>query len=232
MSEYPNEKQKKQPKELPKEYKKRTGLRQKADYSSKFRCRTLICVLENPKNLTNIGAVLRNIDTLGISKLYVVDGHNVLPKNWQDMRTNKHLNCVSSSAVKWAYVRRFETTTQCFNHLKRKHYHSVVTSPHKSELIQNTYLSDGCFTTHHLAVWFGNETHGISEEAIQKSEQCIQIETCGIVESMNLAVSTGIVMYFIAQQRHHYVKKIKESKKTLESSLGQKAHTNIEAKRE
>jgi len=203
----------------PKEYKKRTGLRQKADYSSKFRHRTLICVLENPKNLTNVGTVLRNIDTLGISKLYVVDGHNLLPSNWQDMRSNKYLNCVSSSAVKWAYVRRFESTSQCFEHLKRKHYQSVVTSPHKSDSVKNTYLSEGTFTTHHLAIWFGNETHGISKEAVQKSDQCIQIETCGIVESMNLAVSTGIVLYFIAQQRRHFCKNIKESKKNIDKTL-------------
>ena len=45
--------------------KQRTSLRQKADRAKTKRCNTLVCVLENPQNSSNIGAVLRNIDALG-----------------------------------------------------------------------------------------------------------------------------------------------------------------------
>ncbi len=38
----------------------RTSLRNKADYASMKRCHTLICVLEDPANITNVGLVLRN----------------------------------------------------------------------------------------------------------------------------------------------------------------------------
>ena len=37
---------------------------------------------------------------------------------------------VSVSAVKWAYVKRFGTTTECFEHLHNKGIVSVCTSPH------------------------------------------------------------------------------------------------------
>ena len=42
----------------------------KADRAHVERCRTLICVLENPGKPGNIGAFIRIIDTLGVSKLY------------------------------------------------------------------------------------------------------------------------------------------------------------------
>ena len=194
-------------------YLEREGLREKADFASKFRCNTLIAVLENPKIVGNIGAVVRNIDTLGIKKLYVIDGFNVLPKDWNKMREDRHLNIISSSAIKRQYVRRFENIEECLEHLAQNNYTNVVTSPHFSKTVPNTWLSQGTFTQNKLAVWFGNETKGISDEAVAAADQCIQIETCGIIESMNLAVSTGIVLYTVAQQRRHYRgKKITQEK--------------------
>ena len=56
-------------------------LRLKANRAKKFRCKNLIAVLENPKNLENIGSVVRNIDALGVQKLYVVDGYKLLPND-------------------------------------------------------------------------------------------------------------------------------------------------------
>ena len=209
-------------------YNKRFGLRQKANHASKMRCNTLICVLENPKFLVNIGNVLRNIDSFGVSKLYVIDGHNVLPKRFDNTRirkiqenddkkeinqkelrrkkkaqkkTSDILNRVSSSAVRYTYIKRFETTSECFEYLKNSNYISFVTSPHLSEYTPNTTLLKGDYTQKKVAVWFGNETNGISDEAKQKADMCIQIETCGIVESLNLGNSTGIVLHYITNQR-------------------------------
>lgn len=177
----------------------------KADSASKLRCKTLICVLENPKNIQNVAAVIRNIDTLGVGKLYVVDGYNILPKSWNQMRNNRRLSCLSASSVKWSYVKIFKTTQDCLIHLKDTHYVNMVTSPHIKGLI-NTNLSKGIYTQSKLAVWFGNEVEGISQTAINNSITCVQIEMSGIVESLNLSVSTGIVLYVIVQQRQNYCK--------------------------
>ena len=186
-------------------YNQRINLRHKANYAKKFRCNTLICVLENPRFLNNVASVIRNIDTLGIGKLYVIDGYNILPQIWETMRTNKTLNCISSSAVKWAYIKKFETTSHCISYLRKNNFTSIITSPHLKG-IKNTFLSNGRFTHKKLAVWFGNESKGVSQEVIDNCIECIQIEMSGIVESLNLAVSTGIVLYTIAQQRRKYNK--------------------------
>lgn len=181
-----------------------TTLRQRANKAKQFRCKNLIVVLENPKTIENIGSTLRNIDALGAEKLYIVDGARLLPENWQEMRTRKSLNKISASAIKWAFVHPFPDTTSCINHLKKKGFVSVVTSPHlKGE--KNVLLEDGDYTQTRLAVWFGNESQGVSQEAIDNSEFCVNMQMCGIIESLNLGTSTGIVLYEITKQRRKFV---------------------------
>lgn len=188
-----------------------SSLRRKANNAKKFRCNTLACVLENPRNIQNVGAVIRNIDTLGIGKLYIVDGWKIMPTYWEQMRNNRTLKNISSSAIKWAFVKTFPTTSDCLNYLNLKHYVNMVTSPHIKGR-SNMNLSEGLYTQSKLAIWFGNETCGVTDEVIDKSIGCIQIEMSGIIESLNLSVSTGIVLWHIAQQRRAFSRKLIESK--------------------
>jgi tRNA (guanosine-2'-O-)-methyltransferase len=182
-------------------------LRTRANKAKEYRCNTLIAVLENPKTLENVGSVIRNCDALGVSKLYVVDSFKLLNNKWQDMRQRPTLNKISASAIKWTFVHTFPTTGDCLNHLKEKHFISVVTSPHQLGKV-NICLDDASFTQKHLAVWFGNESHGVSQEAIESSKFCINIPMGGIIESLNLGTCSGIVLYEVTRQRRAY-KKVK-----------------------
>lgn len=60
--------------------------RQRADQIKPFQCKNLIAVLENPADIKNIGTVIRNVNALGVEKVYVVDPRRSLPDDWQDMR--------------------------------------------------------------------------------------------------------------------------------------------------
>jgi tRNA (guanosine-2'-O-)-methyltransferase len=186
--------------------KEKSGLRQKADQAKKMRCKDLIAVLENPKDRQNVASVIRNIDALGVEKLYVVDGYNILPRDWEtQMRENKTLNAISVSAIKYTFVKTFKNTEECASHLKRKGFISKVTSPHLKDQ-KNSELANTKFTEKRIAIWFGNESKGISDEAIQNSVECIQIPMAGIIESLNLATSTGIVLYEATKQRRNFKK--------------------------
>jgi len=181
----------------------KTTLRQRADRIKGGRCKNLIAVLEEPSDPKNIGTVIRNINALGVEKLYIVDGKNIIPDKWEDMRTRKTLFDTSVSAVKWTFVKKFNSTAECLDHLKKNKFVSIVTSPHIKGKT-NVILQDGDFTQKRLAVWFGNESRGISNTAVAHAVACVQIEMFGIIESLNLATSTGIVLYEITKQRHGY----------------------------
>jgi tRNA (guanosine-2'-O-)-methyltransferase len=162
-----------------------------------------ICVLENPDNLVNVASAIRNISAFGVTKLYVIGGADIL-KNFETSRTNKHLNSISVGANKWVFVKYFETTKECIDHLRKNLYTIVATSSHQKGK-KNINLYEGTFTPKRLAVWFGNESKGISDEAVNSADTCIQIPMGGIVESLNLGTSTGIILSYISYQRLKFV---------------------------
>lgn len=196
----------------------KSSLRKKADSIKDYRCKNLIVVLEEPKNDKNIGQTIRNINALGAERLYIIDSKKLIPDEWQEMRTNSKLLKLSSSAIKWTFVKKFNTTEECIAHLKMKDFVSMVTSPH-SKGKKNIVLHEGKYTRMRLAIWFGNESIGISDLAIKNSIACINIPMSGIVESLNLGTTTGIVLYEITKQRREAkMKKLKRKGKLKDIS--------------
>lgn len=183
----------------------KSSLRIKADAAKKLRCKNLIVVLENPKTIENVASTLRNIDAIGAEKLYVIDGYNLLPGKWEDLRERQTLKKISVSANKWVYTKTFKTTAECINYLNKNKFECIVTSPHLKGK-NNILLENGKYTQKRLAVFFGNETNGVSDEAINNSKFCVQIQQAGIIESLNLGTSTGIVLYEICKQRRKFCK--------------------------
>ncbi len=59
----------------------KTTLREAADQAKELRSKNLIDVLEEPSDIKNIGTVVRNINALGVEKLYIVDGKKRLPSD-------------------------------------------------------------------------------------------------------------------------------------------------------
>ncbi len=185
----------------------KSSLRQRVDQIKEYRCKNLIAVIEEPRDFKNIGTIIRNVNALGVEKVYIVDPRRALPESWQDMRENKSLSGPSVSAIKWSFVKRFDSTEACLQHLRNNRFVSVVTSPHVKGQ-KNVVLHEGDYTTYaKLAVWFGNEVRGISDLAVRHSELCISIPMFGIIESLNLGTSSGIVLYEITKQRREYQRK-------------------------
>jgi tRNA (guanosine-2'-O-)-methyltransferase len=187
--------------------------RARADIIKPFRCKNLIAVIEDPQNPRNIGTVIRNVNALGVDKVYVVDPRGVLPDDWQELRSEPKLSKLSVSAIKWTFVKRFDSTEACLAHLERNGFVSIVTSPHVKHRT-NVLLHEGDYTKQtKLAVWFGNEARGISDTAIQRSELCVAIPMFGMVESFNLGTTSGIVLNEVARQRRAYQSKYRSGRR-------------------
>jgi tRNA (guanosine-2'-O-)-methyltransferase len=189
--------------------KSKTSLRAKADKIKDFRCKNLIAVIEYPTDLRNIGTIIRNVNALGVEKAYIVTDAQFVPDDWQEMRGRRSLNAISASAIKWSFVRKFRDTESCLGHLEKNGFVSVVTSPHTKGR-KNVILHEADYTRYKkLAVWFGNEGIGISRLALERSELCVNIPMFGIIESLNLGTSSGIVLYEITRQRREFQNRLK-----------------------
>ena len=185
--------------------------RKRANEIKEYQCKNLIAVLEWPAIMKNIGTVIRNVNALGVEKTYIIDPRKSLPDDWQDMRKKKSLSKVSVSAIKWSFVKRFDSTEECIAHLNKNNFISVVTSPHVKGK-NNVILHEADYTEFtKLAVWFGNESRGISDLAVENAEMCVSIPMFGMIESLNLGTSTGIVLYEITKQRRDYQSKYARS---------------------
>ncbi|MCH8823432.1 MAG: RNA methyltransferase [Planctomycetes bacterium] len=183
--------------------------RQRADKIKEYRCKNLIAVIEDPHDIKNIGTVVRNVNALGVEKTYIVDSRKALPDDWQEMREKKSLLSTSVSAIKWSFVKRFDSTEACLQHLEKNQFVSIVTSPHVNGH-NNFDLNEVDYTQHaKLAIWFGSESRGISDLALKRSEMCVSIPMVGMIESLNLGTTSGIVLYEITKQRREYQRKYK-----------------------
>jgi tRNA (guanosine-2'-O-)-methyltransferase len=188
----------------------KSTIRQRADEIKEYQCKNLIAVLENPMDIKNIGSVIRNANALGVEKIYVVDSRQSLPDNWEELRERKSLSKISVSASKWTFVKRFNSTEECLEHLENNRFISLVTSPHIKGK-DNYVLHEADDTQPKLAVWFGNESRGVSDIVVERSESCISIPMFGMIESLNLATTTGIVLYEVTKQRREYQAKHKRA---------------------
>lgn len=184
--------------------KSKPSLRARANRIKEFRCKNLIAVIEHPTDIRNIGTIIRNVNALGVEKAYIITKQKLLPDEWEKMRTKSDISALSASAIKWSFVKIFKDTQSCIDHLKKNGFISAVTSPY-TKGHENVILHEHDYTPYKkLAVWFGNEGRGISEEALKRIHLCINIPMYGIIESLNLGTSSGIVFYEITKQRRAF----------------------------
>jgi tRNA (guanosine-2'-O-)-methyltransferase len=184
----------------PRNTKHRPDVRKKAIQARLHRASTVICVLENPKNLINIASVMRNVDGLGVSKLYVISKTFTRKEQFHSALMTKH----SASANLWIYIHVFETSEQCLAHLAKKKVTSVATTPHQ-EAKDGYHVAKlehvPWHTFQQVAIWFGNEITGIEKSTLPKIPWWVFLPMGGMVESLNLASCTAIVLYHVVRVR-------------------------------
>ena len=170
------------------------------------RCKNLIAVLDETCNLKTIETVIRNIHTLGVEKIYIVDSRYMITPNLDEILSGKSFFKPSEPAIRRTFVKSFESTEECLEHLEKNGFTSIVISPPVKGKT-NVILQEGDFTQKRLAVWFGNETRGISNLLVERAEAFVSVEMYGNFESLNPATSTAIVLYEIIKRRRGYQKK-------------------------
>lgn len=160
----------------------------------------LIAVLENPNYIINIGSVIRNVNALGVDRLFVVDGLKRLDDDPELLKNRKSLIKHSSGAVRWTEIQRFDTSRDCLDFLSRDGFVSVGTSPANAGK-RHFALQDSDLTSPKLAIWFGDEANGLTQDVLGRCDFCVRVEMKGKVESLNLATATAIVLYEAMRQR-------------------------------
>ena len=136
----------------------------------------LTVVLENVQDPHNVSAVMRTCDAVGIQDVYVLRS--------------------SSSALKWLTIHEFENLEECVTAL-RKNFKKILTTHLSSDAVS---LHDINFTDS-IALVFGNEHAGVTEEFRNLADGNFIIPQMGIIQSLNISVACAVSIYEAMRQK-------------------------------
>ena len=155
---------------------------------------TITVVLENVFDPHNISAVMRTCDAIGIQEIYVLNTKIPPHKKWGAKS--------SSSAAKWLTIHQYAHAEECFTALRKK-YARIITTHLSSDAIS---LYDINFTES-IALVFGNEHAGVSDEIRAMADGNFIIPQVGIIKSLNISVACAVTLYEAYRQKElagHY----------------------------
>jgi tRNA (guanosine-2'-O-)-methyltransferase len=160
-------------------------------------------VLENVFDPHNVSAVMRTCDAVGIHDIYILNDRIPPHKKW-GYRS-------SSTAAEWLSVHQFSDADECFDEIKKK-YTKVYTS-HLGANSSDVYSMD---LTQSVALVFGNETFGVSDNIRKYANGDFIIPQVGIIKSLNISVACAVTLYEAFRQKkqkgHYDLSRLSEKK--------------------
>lgn len=164
--------------------------KKKIEFVLQHRQPDLTVVLENVFDPHNISAVMRTCDAVGIREIYVLNTRIPRHKKWGARS--------SSSAAKWMTVHQFDSTELCVKALREKYQYLFTT--HLSGDARSLYEID---FTQSVALIFGNEHAGVSEEIRTLSDGNFIIPQVGMIQSLNISVACAVSIYEAYRQKNN-----------------------------
>lgn len=156
---------------------------------------TLIIVLDDIRSLHNIGSVFRTADAFLIEKI-ILCGISATPPNKEIHKTALG----ATETVTWEYSKN---VLEVIEHLKKENVTVFAIEQVESAI----YLQDFEIDKHKkYALVFGNEVFGVSQEAIELCDGCIEIPQLGTKHSLNISVSAGIVIWDFFKKTAYFYK--------------------------
>ena len=138
-----------------------------------------VVLLENIKDLGNLGTILRSAVAFGADAV-VLYGESV------DLYNPK---CVRASVGNLWKIPVFHIKD--YNQLQHifERFNKIATLPRSKNLLKSFKAELP------VLIMFGSEADGLSEELINFSTDSVKIEMTGSVESLNLSVSVSVILY-------------------------------------
>lgn len=149
----------------------------------------IILILDNVRSLNNIGSIFRTGDAFLIKKIYLC-GITATPPHRDIHKTALG----ATETVKWEYA---ENSLEVIEKLKLEGIRVIAVEQAENSIFLDDFFPEDQVT---YAFIFGNEVRGVSQEAVNQSDQVLEIPQYGTKHSLNISVSTGIVLWDICSK--------------------------------
>jgi tRNA G18 (ribose-2'-O)-methylase SpoU len=144
----------------------------------------LIIILDNIRSLNNIGSVFRTADAFLVEKIFLC-GITATPPHKDIHKTALG----ATDTVSWEYAKN---TIDVVQSLQQEGVNVCSIEQAENATMLNTFKPQA---NQKYAVIFGNEVKGVTQDVVTASDQIIEIPQFGTKHSLNISVSTGVVLW-------------------------------------
>jgi tRNA (guanosine-2'-O-)-methyltransferase len=143
--------------------------------------------MENVHKTRNLGALARTCDAVGIGVIHAIAEHPTGVKLGHK---------TAGGTEKWVSVRQHSTISGAYAGLREAGF-AIVAADVGSGAVDFREVD----YTASIAIVVGSELDGLSREASSNADRRIQVPLMGMVESLNVSVAAGIILFEAARQR-------------------------------
>jgi tRNA (guanosine-2'-O-)-methyltransferase len=147
----------------------------------------LTVVLENIHDPHNVSAILRSADAVGIMGVHLIYTTEEFPKVGRKS---------SASASKWVGRWKWRSVKECYASLRREEFKIFA-----SQLDASSLSVFDLNMKNKVALIFGNEHRGVSEQAAALADARFKVPMYGMIESLNVSVACAVSLYEALRQR-------------------------------
>ena len=144
-------------------------------------------ILEDVHDPHNVSAVLRSCDATGVSNVRLVYDLDEPPELSRGVAAGTH---------NWLNVDQDRSIADSYEIVRGRGQRVLATT-----LLGSTHDLYDLDLTDPVALVFGNESRGLSQDAIRGADDRIRIPMMGMAESLNISVACAVTLFELMRQR-------------------------------
>ncbi len=145
-----------------------------------------ILILDSIRSVINVGAIFRTADAIGIDKIYLT-GYSPTPLDRFGRPRSDFAKASLGAKTDWEY---FEDIVELTKKLKKDGWNLIAIEQADNSVDYKKVRIDN-----KTAVIMGNENFGVNAEVLKIVQQIAELPMYGFKNSLNVSVSTGIILY-------------------------------------
>lgn len=150
----------------------------------------VVAVLDNIRSMHNVGSVFRTADAFLTEAIFLC-GYTPQPPHRDINKTALG----ATETVDWMF---FSSTVAAVIELKNNGYKVYAIEQTEGSISLEKFSAN---PGEKIAVVFGNEVEGVSDEVLNMVDGSIEIPQFGMKHSLNISVAAGIVLWEIFKSR-------------------------------
>ncbi|SEW48308.1 tRNA (guanosine-2'-O-)-methyltransferase [Chryseobacterium wanjuense] len=157
----------------------------KIEYFSQESSDFVLPVMDDVYQFRNAAAIIRSVEACAFHKVIAMEEENVFNPNLT----------VTKGAETWVEVEKMPKNLASLKNIKERGYKILAVSLEKNAVMLPDYQ-----ITEPIALVFGTELEGVSQEVIDFADETLAIPMYGFTKSFNVSVAAGICMYELKQK--------------------------------